>query len=344
MTISKKLALGVLLALTLVVPLAAFAQEGIVHCGTKTNAQGIVENPCNACDLITLGQRILNFVWKYAAFPVALIIVLYGGALMIGAAASPALYEKGKKTIFNGLVGLLIIFFSWIAVDTILKVFGARIATGQGIQRDGFGPWNEIKCEIRASAPLTLVPPSQPIPQPLIRPPAASDTFTSLIGIRRIVADSAGSCKDIAGSSVSAQTNINEFILRQPLTVCQPGCDGGGTCQRREDVTLNENIPKALEALGRVRPLKITSIATGSHANGSSHYAGNAVDLQPQDKSTNGYLTLYDFITSPQAAQTYGVKSAIIETNRKGAIYRSVSAVPSGETITHIHVEFTRNR
>ncbi|MBI4137897.1 MAG: transglycosylase SLT domain-containing protein [Candidatus Sungbacteria bacterium] len=140
-------------------PAFARAQgSGLIPCGTKTltteSGDKITANPCTACDIFKLAQNILNFLWTYVSVPLAALLFAYGGILMILGGASAPLREKGKKVIINVLWGLAIIFFSWIAIDTIMKLVGSRLAAGApGFSRGEFGPWNEFRC---TATPSTL--------------------------------------------------------------------------------------------------------------------------------------------------------------------------------------------
>lgn len=132
---------GILLVLFFVLPLVVSAQ-GLVPCGIKYGSAA-QKHLCTACDIFTLLQTILNTTYTYVAAPVAALMMGWGGLYMIfGGFGNPRMYESGKKILGNAVIGLAIIFISWLAVDTLLKAF-------QGLQYSGssaFGPWNKITC------------------------------------------------------------------------------------------------------------------------------------------------------------------------------------------------------
>lgn len=120
-------------------------EGGLVPCGTSTNP-----TPCTPCHLFVLGQNILNFLWWGVSIPIATLMFAYAGFLMV--VPSQNTLGKGKKILSHTVIGLLITFTSWLMVDTVIKVVsGQRLAsgqTGQILTAKGFGPWNEIQCNL----------------------------------------------------------------------------------------------------------------------------------------------------------------------------------------------------
>lgn len=154
-----------------------FLPQGVVPCGTsKTPA-------CQPCHIFVLGQNILNFLWWGLSIPIATLMLAYGGFLMMlpggigevvtlgtGGEKSVKQINKGKKVLTNTLIGILIVFFAWLAIDTIIKVVAGQNlgsgATAKVLGPKGFGPWNKIPCEIKApvaipAQPLATPPPSR---------------------------------------------------------------------------------------------------------------------------------------------------------------------------------------
>ena len=82
-------------------------------------------------------------------------MLVYGGFLMIipgiGGEKSAAALTKGKKVITNALVGIVIVFFAWLLIDTIIKLLADPTNIGSGKTAEilkVLGPWNEIKCAL----------------------------------------------------------------------------------------------------------------------------------------------------------------------------------------------------
>lgn len=113
-----------------------FAQ-GLVPCGP-----GIAANPsCDVCDFFSMADDIIKFITTKAVPLVAVILVVVGGVMWMFSAGSEERIKKGKAILTSTIVGLIIVYTSWILIDTIFK----KIA-GQQFESK-FGPWNELKCQ-----------------------------------------------------------------------------------------------------------------------------------------------------------------------------------------------------
>ena len=152
--------------LILLVPLFMSADHGLVpHCGqsVRLDAPGIAPEDvqtrteliaCTTCHLFELILNILNFIWNPIAIVIAALMFAYGGILMIvpSFGGSVAMYESGKKVLKNALLGLVIVFASWLIIDTIIKVIVGNpqfgVLSRQPAQIEGYGPWNSFTCEI----------------------------------------------------------------------------------------------------------------------------------------------------------------------------------------------------
>jgi hypothetical protein len=128
--------------------------QGFIPCGNIKNADGIIQNPCEVCHIFVLGQNILNFLWWSISIPIATLALIYAGFLMIIPGASSTRLEKGKKVLTNTLIGIAIVFFAWLGIDTIIKILaGQNLTSGEPAQIQGYGPWNRIECNIQGRPP-----------------------------------------------------------------------------------------------------------------------------------------------------------------------------------------------
>lgn len=135
--------------------------QGLVQCGRL----GFGPKFCDMCDLIVLVKAALDFIWK-SAWVIAAGMMIYGGFYMIlpsfGAGGS-GMFEKGKKILTNVAWGLVIVFFAWMMIDTIIKVVaggvvGSAAPAGLFSGSQSFGPWNKIQCtRAPERAPLALL-------------------------------------------------------------------------------------------------------------------------------------------------------------------------------------------
>ncbi len=89
---------------------------------------------CSFCDLISLVSRLFNTAYELA-IAIATVLLLVGAIQIMISGAKPGLLEKGKKTITGSVIGLVILFASWIIIDTVIKILTGGAA---------FGPWNAL--------------------------------------------------------------------------------------------------------------------------------------------------------------------------------------------------------
>ncbi|MFY9462461.1 MAG: hypothetical protein WAP51_04650 [Candidatus Sungiibacteriota bacterium] len=122
-------------ALALVVLPNIILAQGIVPCGTSTT------RPCTICDLGVLVINLTNFLIYNIAIPLASLMIIIGGIMIMIGSASEERVKTGKKILTNAIIGVIIVFVAWLLVDTIIKVL-----TGSFAQNffGTFGPWNRI--------------------------------------------------------------------------------------------------------------------------------------------------------------------------------------------------------
>ncbi|MEK7099136.1 MAG: lytic transglycosylase domain-containing protein [Patescibacteria group bacterium] len=188
---------------------AAGEWKGLVPaCGTRSApapAEGggttVTYTPCSTCDLAQLVKSVLDFVWKYVALTGVALMLMIGGFQMVvgGLGGSATGYQKGLGTIKNAFLGLAIVFFAWLAIDTVIKFLAKQSLTGGTpaiLFKDErmplvpvsdipstdspisstetlYGPWNQIKCTKLDPIPVTTKPPPQT---------AAGQTVTQAFG------------------------------------------------------------------------------------------------------------------------------------------------------------------
>jgi len=105
-------ALGILTMWSLV----TFAQFGDV-----SNTQGVGISGTGTAQwgkLIDVIKTFINWMLGMLAL-VALVILLYGGFIMVTAAGDDAKYKKGFKILQQAAIGLVFIWVSWLVVSVI---------------------------------------------------------------------------------------------------------------------------------------------------------------------------------------------------------------------------------
>ncbi len=134
----------------------------------KGSGNFVVEHPCSVCTVFTLSQNVLNFIYWDISVPIATVMLLWAGFLMVisGLSGSPGQYQKGKDIITRTLIGICLVFFAWLAIDTLIKVVAGRVSLTSGTpatlpkSSGSFGPWNEVKC--KEPGPIIFAPPPPP--------------------------------------------------------------------------------------------------------------------------------------------------------------------------------------
>ena len=90
---------------------------------------------CTICDLAILVNNIINWLINFS-FAAGVVMVIYGGYLIMTAGLSPDQYKKGKDIIFAAAIGLAIILVSWVIINTTLYYL------------TGSKSWYKIECDL----------------------------------------------------------------------------------------------------------------------------------------------------------------------------------------------------
>lgn len=130
----KKIISTLLLLAILILP--SFASAAIVNCG------GPRQKVCDYCDLLDMGQSILDFIVKYVLFTGGIIFIMWGGLEMIMSGGDSKKYQAGVTRIKATLIGILIAFGAWFIVNTVLNILAVD-ETGQSMNI----VWDQINCD-----------------------------------------------------------------------------------------------------------------------------------------------------------------------------------------------------
>lgn len=91
------------------------------RCTSKSGGQCVSLEPTQYLAVANIENYLGNFYEYLLGFVgiAALAAMVYGGIQYIAYAASPSGASEGKKWIYNGLMGLLLVAFSWVILNTI---------------------------------------------------------------------------------------------------------------------------------------------------------------------------------------------------------------------------------
>lgn len=98
--------------------------KGLVPCG---NVQC-----CRLWHVFILLNNVYTFVWKFLVAPLAVLMLTIGGVLILISAGNPNLAGLGKRIIWVSIIGLALVFCSWLIISFILGAMGYK---------ESWGPW-----------------------------------------------------------------------------------------------------------------------------------------------------------------------------------------------------------
>ncbi len=127
----------IIFLLSLPVQIYAICEGPIVPCG----AEGMPA--CTLCHLFELLNNILEFFLTCLVPLTALFMIVLGGAMFILSRLEIVpinIFSQAKQIVTAVFVGLVIIFSSWVFLNTFLTVIGVAEWTGLGDN------WWEITC------------------------------------------------------------------------------------------------------------------------------------------------------------------------------------------------------
>ena len=123
--------------------------------GQAIESKGLVPctNECKECDLLKLAKNITDYI-VYIGFSITTLMIGVGGIMIFAGAYSEKQVETGKEILQNAIIGLLIILFAWLIVDTLIKALVSDYTasdimkqTSTGASFKNLGPWNSIQCK-----------------------------------------------------------------------------------------------------------------------------------------------------------------------------------------------------
>lgn len=115
----RKLLLTGLFLLGMGLPILAQAQGGFLS-GISPGCYNA--GTCDFCDIGKVITNVFKFLRNDIAFPLAILMVIYGGIVMIFSTGSPARVTKGRKILMSAVIGFAIVFGASLIINTALTV------------------------------------------------------------------------------------------------------------------------------------------------------------------------------------------------------------------------------
>ena len=121
---SSKLIVFLVIFSMLIMPVFSFA-AGLVPCtNTPDPVTGVVSDKCDFNALMTLINTVINFIFVSMVIPIAAIMFVYAGFLLVSSGGSSEARVRAKNIFTNAVIGLVIALAAWLLVKTILSVMG----------------------------------------------------------------------------------------------------------------------------------------------------------------------------------------------------------------------------
>ena len=79
---------------------------------------------CTISSFFIMLDRIYTFIVWDIAGPLAIIALTIGGIMMMISAGNPGLMGTGKNIFWTAVIGLVLVFCSWLIIDFVLKAIG----------------------------------------------------------------------------------------------------------------------------------------------------------------------------------------------------------------------------
>lgn len=120
-----------------------YVKGGLVPCGRTWDDLTTPEFefcPCRLCHFLLLTDRVIDFIMTKVLFVIALLMITIGGTMFVTAGENPQRVANAKKIITTTIFWTIMIFGSWIIVNTFLMVVG--IANWTGLEEG----WWKIDC------------------------------------------------------------------------------------------------------------------------------------------------------------------------------------------------------
>lgn len=77
---------------------------------------------CGVCDFVKVLSNIFHFLRDDIGFPLAVLMIIYGGILMIFSAGSSKRVESGRKVLMAAIIGFAIVLAASLILNTVLMI------------------------------------------------------------------------------------------------------------------------------------------------------------------------------------------------------------------------------
>jgi hypothetical protein len=166
---------------------------------------------CQTCDLIKLGNNIVEWLVKIMA-TVCAIVVAVAGFKMVTAGGDSGAISEAREMITNVVVGFIMLLSAWLVIDTVMKMFLSDTVTQ-------FGPWHQIECVFQPEGGAKT--PTGTTTPPIVAVPGVCATQCTTIP----------SSIEVKATACSGPCTVSSEIVNQ-LTALDSSLDAAGVSWR----------------------------------------------------------------------------------------------------------------
>lgn len=120
---TKKFIISLLVFLILILPAISFA-AGLVPCDNTPGTDGKIAQPCDFNALMNLVNTVIKFILFGMVIPIAAIMFVYAGALLVTSGGGTNARTKAKSVFTSAVIGFIVAVAAWLIVRTILSILG----------------------------------------------------------------------------------------------------------------------------------------------------------------------------------------------------------------------------
>jgi peptidoglycan/LPS O-acetylase OafA/YrhL len=103
------------------IALAAGSASQTSSSGSATQVSVVkLSNPLGTDDFNQLAATIVTNILGFIG-TISLVLFIYGGLVLMTSAGAPAKIEKGKNVLLYAIIGMIIVFFSYMLVKVVIE-------------------------------------------------------------------------------------------------------------------------------------------------------------------------------------------------------------------------------
>ena len=119
-----------ILAVTLAISAVGFLFPYAVNAAGLVPCGGPGQSQCQFCHLFILFDNIVDFVLFTLVPPIAVLMLVIGGAMLFFAAGNPGKLTDAKSIFSSVIIGLILVYGAWVIAGLFFATIGVSDWTG----------------------------------------------------------------------------------------------------------------------------------------------------------------------------------------------------------------------